>query len=364
MNPGQASISPPHSNSARRRSLGDAALLWAARGSGVLILLMLAALLFVLVRASVPAMQTFGVGFLVTTEWRPNEREVPARGPDGRVIIEDGETVMRTLPAEFGAGPVIWGTMMTSLIALVVAVPLALGAALFIVRVAPKLRIAAPLSFLIEFLASIPSIAYGMWGLFVLAPFLQSVVEPAIARALGDVPGFGWMFTQTVVLADGPTRRPLPLTGRDALCGGLILAIMILPIITAISRDVLKNVPKGQIEGTLALGATWWQSCWGMLKYSRSGLFGAVMLGLARAAGETMAVAMVIGNNNQIEFSPFAPAQTMASLLANEFREASGGLYQSSLLYVALILLVMSLAFNVVARWLVVGKGARTAAAH
>jgi phosphate transport system permease protein len=352
---------PAHRPGAR---LSDAALEWASRGAGVLILLMLAALLGVLVKASWPAIERFGAGFLVSTTWRPNERLVPERGPDGKVVMDEDGVVMRTIPPEFGAGPVFWGTLVSSLIALAVAVPLALGAALFIVRVAPRLRIAGPLSFLIEFLASIPSIAYGMWGLFVLAPFLQSTVEPAIQRALGDVPGFGWMFTQTVDLATGPVQRPIALTGRDMLCGGLILAIMILPIITAISRDVLKNVPRGQIEGTLALGATWWQSCWGMLTYSRSGLFGAVMLGLARAAGETMAVAMVIGNNNQIELSPFAPAQTMASLLANEFREASGPLHPAALMYVALILLVMSLIFNIVARRLVVGKGGRTAAAH
>jgi phosphate transport system permease protein len=127
---------------------------------------------------------------------------------------------------------------------------------------------------------------------------------------------------------------------------------------------VLKAVPRAQIEGTLALGATWWQSCREMLRYSRSGLFGAIMLGMARAAGETMAVAMVIGNNNQISPSPFAPAQTMSSLLANEFAEASGELHRSALLQVAFILLAMSLVFNVTARWLVVGKGSRTAAAH
>jgi phosphate transport system permease protein len=148
------------------------------------------------------------------------------------------------------------------------------------------------------------------------------------------------------------------------LCGGLILGIMVLPIITAVSRDVLKSVPRAQIEGTLALGATWWQSCWAMLRYSRSGLFGAVMLGLARAAGETMAVTMVIGNNNQIVPSIFAPAQTMSSLLANEFAEASTDLHRAALLEVALVLLLMSLVFNVVARALVVGRSSRSAAAH
>src|SRR5205814_3942960 len=131
------------------------------------------------------------------------------------------------------------------------------------------------------------------------------------------IPGMGWMSHQSVPTADGVILREIPLTGRDMLCGGLILGIMVLPIITAVSRDVLRAVPRGQIEGTLALGATWWQSCRAMIRYSRAGLFGAVMLGLARAAGETMAVTMVIGNNNQIVPSPFAPAQTVSSLLAN-----------------------------------------------
>src|SRR5205814_3239606 len=137
---------------------------------------------------------------------------------------------------------------------------------------------------------------------------------------------------------------------RDMFCGGLVLAIMIVPIITAIARDILRGVPRAQVEGTTALGATWWQSSKEMLKYSRSGLFGAVMLGLARAAGETMAITMVIGNNNQIRPSPFAPAQTMSSLLANEFAEATGDLHRAALLEVALILLAMSLLFNVGAR--------------
>ena len=147
-------------------------------------------------------------------------------------------------------------------------------------------------------------------------------------------------------------------------CGGLVLAVMIIPIITAIARDVLKSVPRAQVEGTIALGSTWWQSSREMLRYSRAGLFGAVMLGLARAAGETMAITMVIGNNNQIRPSLFAPAQTMSSLLANEFAEASTDMHRSALSEVALILLVMSLLFNIVARYLVVGKSSRSAAAH
>jgi phosphate transport system permease protein len=267
--------------------------------------------------------------------------------------------VTETLPPKFGALPVIYGTAISSIIALVIAVPVSLGSALFLVRIAPRVLV-APVSFLIEFLAAIPSIAFGLWGLFILCPFLQRHVEPFLAHTLGSIPGLGWISHQS----SGGTWATVPLTGRDMFAGGLVLAIMILPIIAAVSRDVLRAVPRAQLEGTVALGATWWESSREMLKYSRSGLFGAAMLGLARAAGETMAITMVIGNNNQIVASPFAPAQTMSSLLANEFAEASTDMHRAALVEVALILLLMSLLFNVVARWLVVGGSARTAAAH
>lgn len=348
----------------RRRRYGDLVLGIATRGSGVVVLLMLLVLIGVLASAAMPSVRTFGWSYLTSTQWRPNELEVPALGPDGKVLIEEGEVVLRTLLPEFGALPVIYGTVASSIIALVFAVPLSIGAAIFLVRIAPRFKIAGPISFLIEFLAAIPSLAYGVWGLFVLAPFLRDYVEPGLKSVLGGVPGFGWLFSTTVEIGGQSVQRELPLTGRDLLSGGLLLGIMILPIVTAVSRDVLKAVPRAQIEGTLALGATWWQSCSAMLRYSRSGLFGAVMLGLARAAGETMAITMVIGNNNQIVPSPLASAQTMSSLLANEFAEASSGLHRAALLEVALVLLLMSLLINVVARSLVVGRASRSAAAH
>src|SRR4051794_29819346 len=343
-------ISPPPVFSAgRRRSRGalvDAALHAAATGAGVVILLMMGALLAVLLYAAVPSVKTFGLRFFTETAWRPNELQKVKRAADGKVIRdEDNEPVMETIPPAFGALPVIYGTAVSSGIALLIAVPLSIGSALFLVRIA-RPWLVGPVSFLIEFLAAIPSIAYGLWGLFVLAPFLRTFVEPRLNAGFAHVPGLRWLHY------DGMA------TGRDMLSGGLILGIMVLPIITAVSRDVLRAVPKQQIEGTLALGATWWQSCREMLRYSRSGLFGAVMLGLARAAGETMAVTMVIGNVNQVKASPLAPALTMSSLLANEFAEAEAGLHRSALLQVALILLVMSLIFNVVARALVVGKKA------
>ena len=342
----------------RRRLLSfDMLTALTARMAGATILVLLVVLVVMLVWAAWPSIREFGVGFVTQTEWRPNALEVPIRDAEGRLVYDaSGEQVYETQEPVFGALPVIYGTIVSSLIALVIAVPLSFGTALFLVRSCPK-RLSVPVSFMVEFLAAIPSIAYGMWGLFVLAPFLQNHVEPGIRTAIGWIPGVEqWLFVR-----DG---RDIPLTGRDMFCGGLVLAIMILPIITAVSRDVLKTVPRAQIEGTLALGATWWQSSREMLRYSRSALFGAVMLGLGRAAGETMAVTMVIGNARKINPSLFAPAQTMSSLLANEFAEASSSLHRAALTEVALILLLMSLLFSLLARWLVVGGQSRTAAAH
>jgi phosphate transport system permease protein len=342
----------------------DRVMIGFARLGAIGLISMVGLLLVVLVYAAWLSIQTFGWRFLVTSQWRPNELSVAARDAAGNVIVKDGERMMNVALPTFGALPAIYGTAVSSLLAVLFAVPLSFGAALFLTRLSPR-WLAGPISFLIEFLAAIPSIAYGMWGLFVLAPFLQQYVEPAIRSGLSWMPGVeAWLFTETVRVGGNEVVRTLPLTGRDMFCGGLVLAIMILPIITAISRDVLKAVPRAQIEGTLALGATWWQSSKEMLLYSRSALFGAVMLGLARAAGETMAITMVIGNNNRISSSLFAPAQTMSSLLANEFAEASSALHRAALSEVALILLVMSLFFNVIARWLVVGGNSRSAAAH
>jgi phosphate transport system permease protein len=339
-----------------RRRYDDIILAWVARLAALTIAGMLLALLVVLVIGAGPAISSFGGGFVVTDGWRPNALERTVRDAEGYIVRdEEGEPVIEIIEPVFGALPVVYGTVVSSAIALVIAVPLSLGAALFLTRIAPKV-IVGPISFLIEFLAAIPSIAYGLWGLFVLAPLLQNHVQPGIKSLLENVPGLHWMFVHQ--------GRELPLTGKDMLAGGLILAVMIVPIITAVSRDVLRAVPRLQIEGTLALGATWWQSCAEMLCYSRSGLFGAAVLGLARAAGETMAVTMVIGNNNSIVPSPFAPAQTMSSLLANEFAEAADAMHRSALIYVALILLLMSLTFNIIARYLVVGKGSQTSAAH
>ena len=375
---------------------GDRGLRLLTASAGVVTLLLLGTLLFVLIGASIPTIREYGVSFLAKSDWKPNyQSDVTLRGPDGKILRdEDGDPIKGDIPPKFGALPAIYGTAVTSAIALLFAVPLSFGAAIFLTRIAPRILV-PPVSFLIEFLAAIPSIAYGIWGLFVLAPFLGGGVRLwGFLTWLPKAPGCGWLFTNYATF-DQPAadrfigvepilkatlgklpftdwmfytqgyygREKVFFTGRDMLCGGLILAIMIVPIITAISRDVLRQVPREQVDGSIALGATWWQSVKETLLFSRSALFGAVMLGLARAAGETMAITLVIGGVMQVKASPFSPAQTMSSLLASQFGEASE-LQLSALAEVALILLVMSLVFNVVARYLVVGKGSRSAAAH
>lgn len=334
---------PPIRLPRRKVRYADLVFRLLATGSALTILVLMGALIVVLAYSAAPSFRTFGVKFLAHSEWRPNELTRFQRNAAGKIVHdEDGEPVTITVPPAFGALPVIYGTAISSAVALAIAIPFSLGAALFLLRISPK-PLVQPVSFLVEFLAAIPSIAYGIWGLFVLAPFLQRRVEPLMNNLFARVRWLSWLHSDAV-------------TGRDMFCGSIVLAIMIVPIITAISRDVLRSVPRAQIEGTTALGATWWQTSKEMLRYSRAGLFGAAMLGLARAAGETMAVTMVIGNVNEIRASLFAPAQTMSSLLANEFGEASTELHRSALLEVALVLLVMSLVFNVVARFLVVGK--------
>jgi phosphate transport system permease protein len=308
---------------------GDRVLHGLSLAAAMTIVAMLAALIAVLIYGAAPSIRAFGLRFLYTSAWRTTPSAVV--DPMTRKVLRDSAGHAIRLPGQtYGALAVIYGTAATSLIALLLATPLSFAAAIFLCRIAPR-WLASPVSFLIEFLAAIPSLAYGLWGMFVLRPMLANHFEPIFGRS-----------------ESGMAR-----TGNDLLAGGLILAIMILPIVTAVSRDVLNAVPREQIEGVIALGATWWQSCKEMLKFGRSGLLGAVTLGLARAAGETIAVTMVIGITTQIRPSLFAPAQTMASLLAVSFGEVSHDLEKSSLVEVALILLLMSLLFNLAARYLV-----------
>jgi phosphate transport system permease protein len=256
------------------------------------------------------SIQKFGLSFLTGTTWDP---------------VRD----------EYGALPFIFGTVVSSVLALVIALPLSVGVAVFLSELAPR-WIEQPLSYLVELLAAIPSIVYGLWGVFVLVPWIRTSVEPFLSRTLGFMPLF----------------KGAPY-GFGMLAAGLILAIMILPIITSISRDVLKAIPNLQREAALALGATTWEKTRIVLSSARSGIFGATLLGLGRAVGETMAVTMVIGNRPEISFSVFDPGHSMASVIANEFTEATSDMYVSSLIEIAFILFIVTMVLNALARLVV-----------
>ncbi|MFZ3210490.1 MAG: phosphate ABC transporter permease subunit PstC [Terriglobales bacterium] len=237
---------------------------------------------------------------------------------------------------DFGALPFIYGTLVSSLVALVIAIPLSIGVAVFITEMCPK-PLRGTISFLTELLAAIPSVVFGLWAIFVLAPLLREHIQPWLAKY------FGW-----TTLFSGPPF------GIGMLAAGIILAIMIVPIIASISREVLTAVPQQQREAVLALGATRWEMIrMGVLRNARTGIVGAIILGLGRALGETMAVTMVIGNTPQIAKSLFAPGYTMASVIANEFTEATGDLYLSALIEIGLGLFLVTIVVNVLAGLLV-----------
>jgi phosphate transport system permease protein len=263
--------------------------------------------------AAWPALRELGLGFLTSSTWDP------VRGV-------------------FGAAPAIYGTIVSSILALLIATPLALGVAIFLSEFAPR-WLRQPLAFLVDLLAAIPSVVYGLWGIFVLLPVLRLYVMPFLRDTLnlGATPFFS-----------GPAHGP------SMLAAGVILAIMVLPYISSVSREVLLAVPRSQREAALALGATRWEAIRGaVLPYAKSGIVGGIILGLGRALGETMAVTMLIGNTHHISSSLFAPGYTMASLIANEFAEASGGLHQSALMAVGFVLFVITIIVNAIARWLV-----------
>jgi phosphate transport system permease protein len=244
-------------------------------------------------------------------------------------------TTWDPIKGHFGALPFIYGTVASSLIALLISVPFSLGIAIFLVEQAPH-YLSRPIGFLVELLAAIPSVVYGLWGIFVLAPFLRVHVQPPLARALGWTPFFSG-----------------PITGFGLLTGGIILAIMVTPIISAVVRDVLSAVPGSQREAALALGATKWEMIRVVLVNGAPGIAGAVILGLGRALGETMAVTMLIGNRPEISLSFFNPSYTIASAIANEFTEATGDLYISALVELGLILFLVTFIVNGIARVLV-----------
>jgi len=236
----------------------------------------------------------------------------------------------------FGAMPFIFGTLVSSFLALLLAVPLSVGVAVYITEMCPQ-GLRAIISFLVELLAAIPSVVYGLWGVFVLAPLLREYVEPFLARTLG------W-----TGLFSGP------MYGLGMLAAGIILAIMVVPVIASITREVMTAVPQNQREAVLALGATRWEMIrMGVLRNARIGIVGGVILGLGRALGETMAVTMVIGNRPEIAKSLFAPGYTMASVIANEFTEATDDLYLSALVEIGLALFIVTLIVNALARLLV-----------
>ena len=237
---------------------------------------------------------------------------------------------------QFGAFPFVYGTLVSSLLALVIAVPLAVGVAVFVTEMSPP-WLRGPLAFTTELLAAIPSVIYGLWAIFVLVPLLRQYVQPWLAKYLG------W-----TGLFEGPPY------GIGMLAAGIILAIMVVPIISSITREVMTAVPQHQREAVLALGATRWEMIrMGVLRNARAGIFGGIILGLGRALGETMAVTMVIGNRPEIAKSLFAPGYTMASVIANEFSEATGNLYLSALVEVGLALFLVTIIVNIVAQFLV-----------
>jgi phosphate transport system permease protein len=238
---------------------------------------------------------------------------------------------------QFGALPFVYGTLVTSALGLAIAVPLGLGAAIFLAELAPR-RLSDNFTFLIDLLAAVPSVIYGLLGVFVLVPLMRTEIQPALKRTLGFMPLF-----------QGPAY------GIGLLTAGLVLAVMIVPFIISVSREVLLAVPRDQREAALALGATRWEATWkAVVPYARTGIMGSVFLALARALGETMAVTMVIGNNPRISASLFAPGYSIASVLANEFSEATGNLYLSALIELGLVLFLLTFVLNGLARLLIV----------
>ena len=283
------------------------AILLAASAS---IPLLVGAIVYMMVDNSMPTIRRFGLGFLYGSEWRPSDEM-------------------------FGALPFIYGTLVSSLIAVLLAVPVSIGVAIFLVEQAP-VKVARPIAFMVELLAAIPSVVYGLWGIFVLAPFIREYLGPALQNTLGFIPIFQGR-----------------ITGLGMFTAGIILAVMITPIITAVVRDVLEAVPVTQREAALALGATKWETTAIVLGNAASGIAGAVVLGLGRAIGETMAVTMLIGNSPQISASIFEPANTIASLLAANFAEATDRLYLSALIEIGLVLFLVTFVVNALAKLLI-----------
>jgi len=297
-----------------RLRFGDATFRALTRASAIGVLVLLGAIIVSLIIGSMPAFQAFGLDFLIEERWNP-------------------------VTEKFGAIAPIYGTLVTSFIAMLIAVPVGLLIAVFLTELCP-MWLRRPIGIAVELLAGIPSIIYGIWGLFVFAPFLQDTLQPFLIATLGNVPGIGALFA-------GPPY------GIGVLTAGLILAIMVLPFITSISRDVFDAVPPVLKEAAYGLGCTTWEVVRRVvIPYTRVGVIGGVMLGLGRALGETMAVTFVIGNAHRISASVLAPGTTISATIANEFTEAVGDLYTSALIALGLILFVITLIVLAIARYM------------
>jgi phosphate transport system permease protein len=319
--------SPPPAGRGRSGAVVDRLFGWTARGAALITLSLLLGILVSLVIGAWPAITKYGFGFFTSSVWDP-------------------------VTSEFGGLVMIYGTLATSIIALLIAVPVSFGIALFLTELSPA-WLKRPLGTAIELLAAVPSIVYGMWGLLVFGPLLATFVQQPLQALFGDVPILGALFS-------GPP------VGIGILSAGIILAIMIIPVIAAVMRDVFDVTPPMLKESAYALGSTTWEVVYKVvLPYTKSGVIGGIMLGLGRALGETMAVTFVIGNFNQLDsVSLFAPANSITSALANEFAEASSGLHQASLIYLGLVLffitfVVLSLSKLLLAR-LQRNEGARS----
>jgi len=308
----------------QRLRLRDATFRYLTRAAAITVLIILSGIIVSLIHGSLPALRAFGIGFLFDEVWNP-------------------------VTEKFGAIAPIYGTIVTSFIAMLIAVPVGLFISLFLTELCP-MWLRRPIGIAIELLAGIPSIIYGIWGLFVFAPFLQQTLQPFLIDTLGVVPGIGNLFA-------GPPY------GIGILTAGLILAIMVLPFITSISRDVFEAVPPVLKEAAYGIGCTTWEVVrYVVLPYARVGVTGGVMLALGRALGETMAVTFVIGNAHRISGSILAPGTTISATIANEFTEAVGDLYTSSLIALGLILFVITFIVLAIARLMLMRMNARVGA--
>ncbi len=293
----------------RRRSSDDGSFRVVTGAFAALVLLAVAGIGFELSRQSMLSIRRFGMSFWTGTTWDP-------------------------VSGVFGALPFIWGTLYSSILALLIATPIALGIAIFISELSPRF-LRQPLSYLTELLAAIPSIVYGLWGIFVLVPIVRKL-ELSAPDAI-----------RKLALFKGP---PL---GVGMGTAALILAVMVIPFTSSVAREILKNVPTAQREAAYALGATRWEAIKVAIGYGKSGIIGSIMLGFGRALGETMAVTMVIGNNPQVTASLFAPQYTMAAVIANEFTEAADDLYLNALVEIGLVLFIITIAINALSRLLI-----------